>query len=103
MCSSDLIVSGIMASIDKNYPEEIFNLGCGRKEELMDYVKMVEVSCGKEAKKEFLPMQPGDVRATLADISKAKRMLGYEPKTVIKEGVPKFVAWYRTCNASPLA
>ncbi len=89
------IVSGIVASIDKNYPEEVFNLGCGRQEELMEYVKMVEVSCGKEAKKEFLPMQPGDVRASLADISKAQKMLGFEPKTTIKEGVPKFVEWYR--------
>ncbi len=91
----DDIVAGIVASIDKNYPEEIFNLGCGRKEELMDYVKMVEESCGKEAKKEFLPMQPGDVRASLADISKAKKMLGFEPKTTIREGVPRFVEWYR--------
>src|SRR4029077_20641700 len=74
----DDIVSGIVASLDKNYPEEIFNLGCGKKEELMDYIKMVEESVGKEAKKEFLPMQPGDVRASLADIAKAKKMLGYE-------------------------
>ena len=91
----DDIADGIIASIDKNYPEEVFNLGCGRKEELMDYVKMVETSCGKEATKEFLPMQPGDVKATLADIGKARKMLGYEPKTMIKEGVPKFVEWYR--------
>ncbi len=56
---------------------------------------MVEVTCGKEAKKEFLPMQPGDVRASLADISKAQKMLGFVPKTTIKEGVPKFVEWYR--------
>lgn len=91
----DDIVSGIIASVNKNYPEQVFNLGCGRQEELMDYVKMVEESCGKEAKKDYLPMQPGDVRASLADISKAKKMLGYEPKTTIREGVPKFVAWYR--------
>jgi UDP-glucuronate 4-epimerase len=91
----DDIVSGIVASIDKNYEEEVFNLGCGRKEELMEYIRMVEESCGKEAKKEYLPMQPGDVRASLADISKAQKMLGYEPKTVIKEGVPRFVKWYR--------
>jgi UDP-glucuronate 4-epimerase len=89
------IVSGIVASIDKNYPEEVFNLGCGRQEELMEYVRMVEQSCGKEARKEFLPMQPGDVRASLADIAKARRMLGYDPKTTIREGVPKFVEWYR--------
>jgi UDP-glucuronate 4-epimerase len=48
-----------------------------------------------EATKEYLPMQPGDVRASLADIGKAKKMLGYEPKTQIKDGVPKFVEWYR--------
>ena len=89
------IVAGILASIDRNYPEEIFNLGCGRQEELMDYVGMVEQSCGKEATKEFLPMQPGDVRASLADISKAQKMLGYAPKTTIREGVPRFVEWYR--------
>ncbi|MBI3618736.1 GDP-mannose 4,6-dehydratase [Candidatus Peregrinibacteria bacterium] len=93
--SIDDIVAGIVASINKNYPEEIFNLGCGRKEELMDFVKIIEESCGKEATKEFLPMQPGDVRITSADISKAKRMLGYEPKTMIKEGVPRFIEWYR--------
>ncbi len=89
------IANGIIASVDKNYPEEVFNLGCGRKEELMEYIRMVEVSCGREAKKEYLPMQPGDVRASLADISKAKKMLGFEPKTMIKDGVPQFVKWYR--------
>jgi UDP-glucuronate 4-epimerase len=91
----DDIVAGIIASIDKNYDCEIFNLGCGRKEELMDYIGMVEKSLGMEAKKNFMPMQPGDVRASLADVSKAKKMLNYEPKTTIKDGVPKFVAWYR--------
>ncbi|MSR86796.1 NAD-dependent epimerase/dehydratase family protein [Candidatus Peribacteria bacterium] len=92
------IVAGIVASIDKNYPEEIFNLGCGRKEELMEYVRMVETSCGKEAKKELLPMQPGDVRTTSADISHAKEKLGFSPKTMIQQGVPKFVEWYRKYN-----
>jgi len=92
----DDIVSGIIASCDKNYPEEIFNLGCGRKEELMDFVTMIEKACGKEGKKVFLPMQPGDVRASLADISHAKEKLGYEPKTQIKDGIPKFVQWYKT-------
>jgi len=89
------IVSGIIASIDKNYPEEVFNLGCGRKEELMDYIKTIETACGKEAKKNFLPMQPGDVTTTDADISRAKKMLGFNPKTMIRDGVPRFVEWYR--------
>ncbi len=91
----DDVVAGITASIDKNYPEEIFNLGCGRKEELMEYVATIEKACEKEGKKEFLPMQPGDVRTTSADISHAKEKLGFNPKTMIQEGVPKFVAWYR--------
>lgn len=91
----DDIVSGIVAATDKNYPEEIFNLGSGRQEELMDFVTMIEKACGKEGKKTFLPMQPGDVRASLADIQKAKDKFGYEPKTMIAEGIPQFVAWYR--------
>ncbi len=91
----DDIVSGIVASIDRNYPREVFNLGSGRKEELMDFVTMIEQSCGREGTKEYLPMQPGDVRASLADIDKARKMLGYEPQTMIKDGIPKFVEWYR--------
>jgi len=91
----DDIVAGTISAIDRNYEEEIFNLGSGRKEELMDFVAMIEKKCGKEGKKEMLGMQPGDVRASLAAIGKAKKMLGYEPKTKISEGIPKFVGWYR--------
>jgi len=91
----DDIASGIIAASDKNYPEEIFNLGCGRQEELMDFIGMIEKACGKEGKKIFTDMQPGDVRASLASIDHAKKMLGYEPKTQIKDGIPKFVTWYR--------
>lgn len=91
----DDIVSGVIAAIDKNYPEELFNLGCGHTEELMDYVAAVEKACGKTAEKEFLPMQPGDVVRTEAEIGHARKMLGFDPKTRISEGVPRFVAWYR--------
>lgn len=89
------IVNGVIAAVDKNYDYEIFNLGGGKTEELMDYVGALERALGITAKKEFLPMQQGDVVATSADISKAKKMLGYEPKTHIDVGVPKFVEWYR--------
>lgn len=92
----DDIVAGIIAALDKNYDYEIFNLGGGKTEQLMDYVGAVEKALGIEAKKEFLPMQQGDVVATSADISKAKKMLGYDPKTHIDEGVPRFVEWYRS-------
>ncbi len=91
----DDIVSGVVASIDLNADEELFNLGCGKQEELMDFVDAIEKACGKTAKREFLEMQPGDVRATSANLTKAKKMLGYTPKTTIKDGIPKFVEWYR--------
>ncbi len=91
----DDIVAGLVASIDKNYPEEIFNLGCGQTEELMSYVDAIENACGKEGKKEYLPMQPGDVVRTESDLTKARAMLGFEPKTKIKDGIPRFVEWYR--------
>lgn len=91
----DDIVSGVVAAIDKNYPEEVFNLGCGKTEELMDYIGAVEKALGMEAQKNFMDMQPGDTTRSSADISKAKTMLGFEPKTQIKDGVPRFVEWYK--------
>lgn len=91
----DDIVSGVVAAIDKNYPEEVFNLGCGKTEELMDYIGAVEKTLGMEAQKNFMDMQPGDTTRSSADISKAKTMLGFEPKTQIKDGVPRFVEWYK--------
>jgi UDP-glucuronate 4-epimerase len=91
----DDIAAGVVAAIDKNHKEEIFNLGRGKQEGLMNFVGAIEKACGTEAKKEFHPMQPGDVRETFADIAKAKKMLGYDPKTSISEGVPKFVEWYK--------
>lgn len=91
----DDIVSGVVAALDKNYPNEVFNLGCGRTEELMEYIRMVETTVGKEAEKNYLPMQPGDTSRSSADISKAQRMLDFEPKTMIQQGVPNFVRWYR--------
>lgn len=91
----DDIVAGIIAALDKNYPCELMNLGGGHTEKLMDFVHMIEKECKKEGQKEFLPMQPGDVVQTSADISKAQRLLGYNPKTRIKDGIPRFVEWYR--------
>jgi DnaK suppressor protein len=70
--------------------------GCGKTEELMDYIGAVEKALGMEAKKNFMDMQPGDTVRSSADISKAKKMLGFDPKTQIKDGVPKFVEWYRS-------
>ena len=91
----DDIVAGVVASLDRNFAKQIFNLGAGRSEELMKFVRVIEESCGREGEKEFLPMQPGDVVRTSADVSRAQELLGYDPKTSIDEGVPRFVEWFR--------
>jgi UDP-glucuronate 4-epimerase len=93
----DDIVDGIMASLNKvsELGYEVFNLGCADSVNLLDFIKTIEKSLGKRAKKEFLPLQPGDVPATFADVSKAKKLLGYQPKVKVEEGVRKFVNWYR--------
>ena len=92
----DDIVAGVVASLDKNYPLEIFNLGGDKTEELMDYIKTIEECLDKEGEKEFLPMQQGDVVQTSANVDRAREKLGYDPKTQIKDGIPKFIEWYKT-------
>ncbi len=74
---------------------EIINLGNSKPVELNYFIELLEKEIGKEAKKNLLPLQPGDVLKTYADITKAKKLLGWEPKTEIEEGVKKFVEWYR--------
>ena len=91
----DDIVAGVVSAIDKAYPYEIFNLAGGKTVQLMTYIKELEKAVGKEAKKKMLPMQAGDVPGTSADISKAKKMLNYNPQTTVKTGVQKFVDWYK--------
>ncbi|MCG8510188.1 MAG: protein CapI, partial [Rhodospirillales bacterium] len=72
-----------------------YNIGNNRSESLMDYIGEIERALGKKAEIEFLPMQPGDVRETAADIEATRRDFGFEPKTPIGEGVPRFIRWYR--------
>lgn len=88
------IVQGVLLTLDHPAPREIYNLGNGRAEQLMDFIAEIEKNLGKKAKIRFLPLQPGDVKETTADISKLKK-LGYEPKTNIDVGVKRFVEWYR--------
>ena len=91
----DDIVSGVIASIDKAYPYEIFNLACGEPVQLMTYIDELEKAIGIKAEKNMLPMQDGDVPATEANISKAKKMLDYKPQTSVKDGMQTFVNWYK--------
>ena len=91
----DDIVNGIISAMDKDFKYEIFNLGNSNPEKLMTFVETLEKHCGKKAKKEFHPMQPGDVKRTHADLTKTKEMLGWEPTTNIDEGLKSFIKWYK--------
>lgn len=90
----DDIVEGIVAALEKNFSFEIINLGNNKPVELNYFIALIEQFLGKKAKIKQLPPQPGDVEITYADISKAKKMLGWQPKVKIEEGMKKFVEWY---------
>ncbi|MGE4352140.1 MAG: NAD-dependent epimerase/dehydratase family protein [Bdellovibrionales bacterium] len=98
----DDIVSGTIAAIEHappagsdSAPARVYNLGNSHSEGLMDYIGEIEKALGKKAVYDFLPMQPGDVHETFADIEASRRDLGYDPKTTIREGIPRFIEWYR--------
>ena len=76
-------------------PWRVYNIGNNKPEDLMKVVALFEHELGRTAKKEFLPMQPGDVLETYADIDDLAREIGFRPKTSIEEGIHRFVAWYR--------
>ena len=76
-------------------PYKVYNIGNHQPVELMTFIKTIEDSLGQEAQKNFLPMQPGDVEATYADIEDLKRDVGFEPKTVLATGIARWTEWYR--------
>jgi UDP-glucuronate 4-epimerase len=76
-------------------PYRLYNIGNHSPVQLLDYIACIEKAVGRTAKKKFLPMQPGDVPATYADIGDLKADLDFEPATPIEEGVRRFVSWYR--------
>lgn len=93
------ILNGICAAIEYDKtPYEIINLGGGSPVTLSQMIRTIEKVLNKQAKIERLPMQPGDVNKTVSDISKAQKLLHYEPKTTFEEGIKKFVEWKRTVN-----
>ena len=104
----DDIVAGVVAALDAPprddgaakaggsvSPHALYNIGNNCAEELSRFVDLVEAACGRPAVRELLPMQPGDVTATYADISAIERDLGFRPSVPIEVGVPRFVDWYR--------
>jgi UDP-glucuronate 4-epimerase len=76
-------------------PYRVFNIGNSDPVELMSFVEAIERALGREAKKNFLPLQDGDVPATFADVSELAHWTGFRPRTSVAEGVERFVAWYR--------
>ena len=76
-------------------PHAIYNIGNNRPERLATLIELIENACGREAEKILLPMQPGDVPATFADIEESRRDHGYTPQTPLAVGIPEFVRWYR--------
>ncbi len=79
-------------------PHRIYNIGNRRREKLMDMVSILEELTGREAMKEYLPMQPGDVKATWADVDALEAAVGFRPDTPLREGLGRFVDWYRGWN-----
>ena len=97
----DDIVQGVLGALGYDgAPFDIFNLGESATTPLRDLIALVETSLGRTARINRLPEQPGDVPLTCADISKARRLLGYRPATPIAEGIPRFVEWFLQTLAS---
>jgi UDP-glucuronate 4-epimerase len=79
-------------------PYRVYNIGNGAPVGLMDFIEVLEEALGREAEKEFLPMQPGDVRVTYADTEALAKATGFAPSTPLSRGVARFVEWYRRYN-----
>ncbi len=92
----DDILDGVVAALDLAPPFEIINLGGAETTALADLVRWIAEELAVEARIQYLPDQPGDVPITYADVGKADRLLGYSPKVPIRDGLRRFVAWYRS-------
>jgi UDP-glucuronate 4-epimerase len=102
------IVAGVLAALDRppvddgqpkpggfTTPHALYNLGNDAPSDLGDFIELIAGACGREVILDLQPMQPGDVTATWADISTARRDLGYDPRTPLAVGIPAFVDWFR--------
>ena len=109
----DDIVGGVIACLDRppaddgaekaggsRGPHALYNIGNNRSEHLMKVIELLEAECGRKAMLEMLPMQPGDVHKTYADIDALTAATGYRPSIPIEVGVPAFVRWYRDYTGS---
>lgn len=99
------IVEGTVRAVDYDLkPEQcpngiacrIYNIGCGHPVQLMDFISELETAFGKQAEKEFQPMQPGDVYQTFADTTRLETEMGYRPHWTLHDGIAEFVKWYQS-------
>lgn len=108
----DDIVEGVIRMLDKpatpdpqfdsanpdpassSVPYRVFNIGNSQPEKLMDFIQALEDALGKTAEKNYLPMQPGDIKATFADTAVLEAWVGFKPQTPLRQGVQKFIDWY---------
>lgn len=95
----DDIINGVVSAIDNCSGYEIINLGNNQPVELEYFIKIIEDNLGKKAIKNYLPLQLGDVLETYADIGKAQKLLNYNPKVKIEEGIKNFIDWYLKYNS----
>ena len=91
----DDIMDGVLKALDRVKGYAIYNLGESRRVSLAHLIELLEMEIGKRAVVQALPEQPGDVKMTCADISRARADLGYDPRVAIEEGIRRFVAWLR--------
>lgn len=91
----DDLIDGMMGVLHYHQGYEIYNLGESRTTSLRELIGLIESALGKKARVKEMEAQPGDVSITYADITKAKKMLGYQPKIDMEEGIQRFVAWYK--------
>jgi UDP-glucuronate 4-epimerase len=88
------IIEGTLGAFSRENGFQIYNLGESQTISLSELIREIEAQAGKKAILEYLPEQPGDVRQTYADIRKAREMLGYNPRTKVREGLARFVQWF---------
>jgi UDP-glucuronate 4-epimerase len=91
----DDVVAGIMGALGRTERGQVYNLGRGNREILLDMIRILEKELGLKAELEMLPMQPGDVEETSADITRARKNFGYDPQINIDVGIKHFAEWYR--------
>ena len=86
--------TGLHDAAEPGPPYQVFNVGNGRQVELLHYIRILETCLGRKAQLQMLPMQPGDIAVTMADVTRLERAIGFRPQTTVEHGVGRFVDWY---------